>query len=88
MAEEAGWLMEVEWDETDGFMDLLERFAIVVARHEREACINKIQAEINHALLNNHRLELKFGQARGDRAVRMSALEASLDWLRDRGEKP
>ena len=38
MAEEAGWLMEVEWDETNGFMDLLERFAIVVAKHEREAC--------------------------------------------------
>ena len=38
MAKEAGWLMEVEWDETDGFMDLLERFAIVVAAAEREEC--------------------------------------------------
>ena len=44
MAEEAGWLMEVEWDETDGFMDLLERFAIVVAKHEREAFIKEIEA--------------------------------------------
>ena len=56
MAEEAGWLMEVEWDETDGFMDLLERFAALVAKHEREACAQIVDANAA-ACANNSMLQ-------------------------------
>ena len=38
MATKAGWQMPVEWDGTDGFSRRLERFAALVAAHEREAC--------------------------------------------------
>ena len=38
MATKTGWQMPVEWDDTDGFSRRLERFAALVAAHEREAC--------------------------------------------------
>lgn len=38
MAQEAGWEMPLTWDETDGFLQRLERFAALVAAAEREAC--------------------------------------------------
>lgn len=74
MAEEAGWLMEVEWDETDGFMDLLERFAIVVAAREREACAKIV--ETLWAVPNN-------GMATEEQAYG----ERCADVIRARGQK-
>lgn len=38
MAIDAGWSVPSQWDETDGFLMRLERFAALVAAHEREQC--------------------------------------------------
>lgn len=38
MAQQAGWEMPLTWDESDGFLQRLERFAALVAAAEREAC--------------------------------------------------
>lgn len=38
MAQEAGWEMPLAWDESDGFLQRLERFAAIFAAAEREAC--------------------------------------------------
>jgi len=56
----------------------LERFAALVAAAEREACIQKIREELDQAERNSMRLE---GQA----GVRVSMIEAALDWIRARG---
>lgn len=74
MAEEAGWLLEVEWDATDGFMDLLERFAIVVAQHEREAC-----AKVCESLWNT--------PGNGMATEEQAYGERCADVIRARGEK-
>jgi hypothetical protein len=57
---------------------MLERFAALVAAAEREACIRKIRVELDQAERNSMRLE---GQA----GVRVSMIEAALDWMRARG---
>jgi hypothetical protein len=38
MAQTAGWEMPSTFNENDGFCSRLERFAALVAAHEREAC--------------------------------------------------
>jgi hypothetical protein len=53
---------------------------------EREACAAKIQAEIDHAYLNELRLVPSFGKRQGDIAVRAAHLEAALNAIRARGQ--
>ena len=48
----------------------------------KETCIKKIQAEIDHAMVNDTRLEPHFGQRTGDFAVRVTALHAAIDAIR------
>ena len=67
-------------------MRLLERFAALVAAHEREATISKIESEICHAEINNLRLAPLFGQRQGPLAVRVESLTAVVDAIRARGE--
>ncbi len=55
-----------------------QMFADLVAAAEREACIQKIREELDQAERNSMRLE---GQA----GVRVSMIEAALDWMRARG---
>lgn len=38
MAEQAGWEMPNQWDDTCGFSQRLEKFAALVAAAERETC--------------------------------------------------
>ena len=54
---------------------------------EREACLVGIQAEIDHAAINDTRLAPSFGKREGALAVRIGALEAALDAIRARGNK-
>ena len=63
-----------------------EAFAALVAAHEREAIINKIDSEICHAEINNMRLAPLFGQQHGFLAVRVDSLAAVVDAIRARGE--
>jgi hypothetical protein len=56
----------------------IERFAALVAAAEREACIQKIREELDQAERNSMRLEAQPG-------VRVSMIEAALDWMRARG---
>jgi hypothetical protein len=46
---------------------------------EREAFVNKLRSEIDHAALNAMRLTPMFGQSKGDLAVRVSTLEAIIE---------
>lgn len=46
LAQEAGWEMPLYWDESDGFLRRLERFAALVAESERQwfaQIINRIE---------------------------------------------
>jgi prophage tail gpP-like protein len=61
------------------------RFEALVRADERERCIAKIQRELDHAAINDHRLEPSFGKQRGDPAVRASSIEAALDAIRSSG---
>ena len=38
MGQQAGWEMPQTWDESDGFLQRLERFAGIAAAAEREQC--------------------------------------------------
>jgi hypothetical protein len=78
MAREAGFVMEGDLRGAGRLPELLERFAALVAAAEREACIQKIREELDQAERNSMRLE---GQA----GVRVSMIEAALDWMRARG---
>ena len=66
--------------------ELVERFAALVAAHEREAAISKIESEIVHAEINGLRLAPLFGQSEGALAVRVDSLAAVIDAIRARGE--
>jgi hypothetical protein len=55
-----------------------QKFAALVAAAEREACIQKIREELDQAERNSMRLEAQPG-------VRVSMIEAALDWIRARG---
>ena len=70
-----------------GVVQQLERFAELVRADEREACLVGIQAEIDHAAINDTRLAPSFGKREGALAVRIGALEAALDAIRARGDK-
>ena len=65
----------------------LKNFAEIVRADEREACLVGIQAEIDHAAINDTRLAPSFGKREGALAVRIGALEAALDAIRARGDK-
>jgi pyruvate/2-oxoglutarate dehydrogenase complex dihydrolipoamide dehydrogenase (E3) component len=67
------------------FVEALEHFAAIARAAEREAFAAKIQAEIDHAYLNELRLVPSFGKRQGDIAVRATHLEAALDAIRARG---
>ena len=60
----------------------LGRFAELVSASEREACIAAIQAQIDHAHINELRLVPRFGKRLGEIAVRTDDLEAALDGIR------
>ena len=82
MAREAGFA--TSWTEAAG--EALERFAALVRADEREAFVAKIQAEIDHAHLNELRLTPSFGKRQGEIAVHASSLDAALDAIRARGQ--
>ena len=54
---------------------------------EREACIAAIQAQIDHAHINELRLTPRFGRRHGEIAVRADDLGATLDGIRARGQQ-
>ena len=87
MAREAG--IDAESDTLtryEGFVEPLTRFATLIVEAERQAFIEKIQAEIDHAAINDTRLAPSFGKREGALAVRIGALEAALDAIRARGD--
>lgn len=65
----------------------LGRFAELVSASERESCIAAIQAQINHAHINELRLVPRFGKRLGEIAVRADDLEAAMDGIRTRGQQ-
>ena len=69
------------WNQLD-----IVNFGLLVAAHEREATISKIESEICHAEINNLRLAPLFGQRQGPLAVRVDSLAAVVDAIRARGE--
>lgn len=48
MAQQAGWEMPLTWDESDGFLQRLERFAALVRAAEREACAKVCEPQDQH----------------------------------------
>lgn len=89
MAQEAG-LGDVigSWCQECGCNDeMLLRFAELVSASEREACIAAIQAQIDHAHINELRLVPRFGKRLGEIAVRADDLEAMLDGIRTMGQQ-
>ena len=76
------WIGETAFDD-----DGLKRFFSLVAAAEREACIAKIQAEIDHAHINELRLTPPFGRRQGEIAVRASDLDAALEAIQARGQQ-
>ena len=85
MAKEAGFMPTV----LNHWLAELERLVELVTKKtveaERQAFIEKIQAEIDHAAINDTRLAPSFGKREGALAVRIGALEAALDAIRARG---
>ena len=65
----------------------LGRFAELVSASEREACIAAIQAQIDHAHLNELRLVPRFGKRLGEIAVRADDLEATINGIRSIGQQ-
>ena len=59
-----------------------ERFAALVAEKVRESFIAEMQAQIDHAVMNDLRLTPNFGKQKGDLAVRVGSIEAALDAIR------
>lgn len=47
-----------------------------------EEAAQKLKAELDHAAINDTYAEARLGQRRGDAAVRSSAIEAVIAWLR------
>jgi len=54
---------------------------------ERKSFIAEMQAQIDHAVINELRLTPNFGKQKGDLAVRVGSIEAALDAIRNRGNK-
>jgi len=57
MAQTAGWEMPSTFNENDGFCSRLERFAALVAAHEREACANLLLNVDLSSMDADHRLQ-------------------------------
>ena len=86
MAKEAGFMPTVlnHWPaELERLVELVTKKTVEA---ERQAFIEKIQAEIDHAAINDTRLAPSFGKREGALAVRIGALEAALDAIRARGQ--
>jgi hypothetical protein len=81
MAREAG----MTGLETGGLFDNFLVFEELVRADERESFIAEIQAQIDHAVINDLRLTPNFGKQKGDLAVRVNSIEAALDAIRARG---
>jgi hypothetical protein len=66
-------------------------FDAVTAQHkqlilaERKSFIAEMQAQIDHAVINELRLAPNFGKQKGDLAVGVGSIEAALDAIRNRG---
>ena len=85
MAKAAGFMPTVlnHWPaELERLVELVTKKTVEA---ERQAFIEKIQAEIDHAAINDTRLAPSFGKREGALAVRIGALEAALDAIRARG---
>ena len=67
------------------WVECAENYANWRAQQERERCIARVQAEIDHAVINDHRLTPSFGRRGGDPAVRVGNVDAALDAIRARG---
>jgi hypothetical protein len=65
----------------------LERFAALVAAAERDSFITEMQAQVDHAVINDLRLVPNFGKKQGDLAVRVGNIEAVLDAIRARSQQ-
>jgi hypothetical protein len=65
-------------------------FDAVTAQHkqlilaERKSFIAEMQAQIDHAVINELRLTPNFGKQKGDLAVGVGSIEAALDAIRNR----
>ena len=68
-------------------VDMLEHVVALASSAEREACIAAIQAQIDHAHINELRLVPRFGKRLGEIAVRADDLEAVLEGIRTRGQQ-
>jgi hypothetical protein len=76
MAKEAGMFAHTE------VQPEILRFAALVAEKVRESFIAEMQAQIDHAVMNDLRLTPNFGKQKGDLAVRVGSIEAALDAIR------
>ena len=74
-----------EW--TGAPLDRLEQLVALVRADQRESFIAEMQAQIDHAVMNDLRLTPNFGKQKGDLAVRVGSIEAALDAIRNRGNK-
>jgi hypothetical protein len=72
-----------EW--TGAPLERLEQLVALVRADERKSFIAEMQAQIDHAVINDLRLTPNFGKQKGDLAVRVSSIEAALDAIRARG---
>lgn len=54
LAQQAGWYMPRRIDESDGFLNMLERFATLVAAHEREQCAKVCEGKHRTLDSGNH----------------------------------
>jgi hypothetical protein len=87
MAREAGievGKVFVEGMLTDAATMELKAFEALVRADERESFIAEMQAQIDHAVINDLCLPPNFGKQKGDLAVRVSSIEAALDAIRNR----
>jgi len=66
------------------YREMAENYANWRVEAEREAFVSAIQAQLDHAAINDHRLTPAFGKIKGDMAVRAANIEAVLDAIRAR----
>jgi hypothetical protein len=78
-----------ELSETDFVFDEidLERFAALVAAASRKQAIEefaaKLQAQMDHAAINNHRMTPPTGRMQGDLAVRSGNIQAVIEYMKE-----
>ena len=85
MAREVGLHLatDVSWMPIIG-LGHLKAFEALVRAEECESFIAELQAQIDHAVINDLCLTPNFGKQKGDLAVRVSSIEAALDAIRNR----